>query len=144
MHRPGAYGLNIGLDSDNVFRIGGWSASANRMQMDMSGNLTMAGNVTANSDEKLKTNWRSVQENFVAKLAKVKSGIYDRIDQDLTQVGVSAQSLQTLLPEAVGSDKEGTLNVAYGNAALVAAIELAKVVEELRAEVARLKAKVGE
>jgi hypothetical protein len=46
MHRPGAYAVNIGLDSDNVFRIGGWSAPANRLQMDMSGNLTMAGNVT--------------------------------------------------------------------------------------------------
>ena len=45
MHRPGAFGLNMGLDSDNVFRIGGWSASANRLQMDMSGNLTMAGSV---------------------------------------------------------------------------------------------------
>ena len=144
MHRPGAFGLNMGLDSDNVFRIGGWSASANRMQMDMSGNLTMAGNVTAFSDERLKTNWRPVQDNFVKKLANIKSGIYDRTDIEDTQVGVSAQSLQTVLPEAVGSDKEGTLNVAYGNAALVAAIELAKVVEELRAEIARLKAKVGE
>jgi hypothetical protein len=46
MHRPGAFGLNMGLDSDNVFRIGGWSASANRMQMDMSGNLTyVSGNI---------------------------------------------------------------------------------------------------
>jgi hypothetical protein len=24
-HRPGAYAINMGLDSDNVFRIGGWS-----------------------------------------------------------------------------------------------------------------------
>jgi hypothetical protein len=49
MHRPGAFGLNMGLDSDNVFRIGGWSAAANRLQMDMSGNLTMAGNVGGGS-----------------------------------------------------------------------------------------------
>jgi hypothetical protein len=47
MHRPGVFGLNMGLDSDNIFRIGGWSAAANRLQMDMSGNLTMAGSVTA-------------------------------------------------------------------------------------------------
>jgi hypothetical protein len=47
MHRPGAFGLNIGLDSDNVFRIGGWSAGANRMQLDMSGNFTVPGTVTA-------------------------------------------------------------------------------------------------
>jgi hypothetical protein len=42
-HRAGVYAINMGLDSDNVFRIGGWSAGANRLQMDMSGNLTMAG-----------------------------------------------------------------------------------------------------
>jgi hypothetical protein len=46
-HRGGSYAVNMGLDSDNVFRIGGWSAPANRLQMDMSGNLTMAGSVTA-------------------------------------------------------------------------------------------------
>ena len=44
-HRGGAYAVNMGLDSDNIFRIGGWSAPANRLQMDMSGNLTMAGTV---------------------------------------------------------------------------------------------------
>jgi hypothetical protein len=48
-HRAGVYAINMGLDSDNVFRIGGWSAGANRLQMDMSGNLTMAGSVTATS-----------------------------------------------------------------------------------------------
>ena len=44
-HRAGAYAVNMGLDSDNVLRIGGWSASANRLQLDMSGNLTLAGGV---------------------------------------------------------------------------------------------------
>ncbi len=46
-HRAGAYAVNFGLDSDNVLRIGGWSASANRWQLDMSGNGTYAGTVTA-------------------------------------------------------------------------------------------------
>ena len=42
-HRAGYYAVNMGLDPDNVLRIGGWSASANRLQLDMSGNLTVAG-----------------------------------------------------------------------------------------------------
>jgi hypothetical protein len=42
-HRAGSYAVNMGLDSDNVLRIGGWSAPANRLQLDMSGNLTVAG-----------------------------------------------------------------------------------------------------
>ncbi|MCX6702519.1 MAG: hypothetical protein NTW60_01455, partial [Candidatus Wolfebacteria bacterium] len=42
-HRGGVYAVNFGLDSDNVLRIGGWSAAANRWQLDMSGNEYLAG-----------------------------------------------------------------------------------------------------
>lgn len=99
---------------------------------------------TSTSDERLKTNWRPVAANFVSQLANVKSGIFDRTDFSTTDVGVGAQSLQPLLPQAVITSEDGYLSVNYGGAALVAAIELAKVVEELRAEIAVLKAKVGE
>lgn len=102
-------------------------------------NLTCGGTVTANSDESLKTNWRPVQDDFVTKLAQVKSGIYDRTDLELTQAGVSAQSWQKLLPETVLTDERGILSVAYGNAALVAAVELAKEVAKLREELEALK-----
>jgi len=44
-HRGGQYAVNMGLDPDNVFRIGGWSAAANRLQLDMNGNLSIAGNL---------------------------------------------------------------------------------------------------
>jgi hypothetical protein len=47
-HRSGYFAVNFGLDSDNVMRIGGWSASANRWQLDMSGNMTVPGNSYAN------------------------------------------------------------------------------------------------
>jgi hypothetical protein len=143
-HRGGVYAINMGLDSDNVFRIGGWSAGANRLQMDMSGNLTMAGNVTAFSDERKKKNWRSVTENFVEKLADVKVGVYDRVDEEITQVGVSAQSLQEVLPEAVLTDNDGFLSVAYGNAAMTSAVELAKELVALKELVKELKAEVDE
>jgi hypothetical protein len=132
-HRSGQFAINMGLDSDNVIRIGGWSASANRFQMDMSGNLTMSGNVTAFSDEKLKTNWRGYAPDFVEQLAKIKNGTYDRTDEELTQDGVSAQSLQPLLPNSVLSGADGTLSVNYGSAALVSAVELAKRVVDLEA-----------
>lgn len=138
-HRSGVYAVNFGLDSDNVIRIGGWSASANRLQMDMSGNLTMAGNVTAYSDERKKKNWRAVTNNFVEKLAEVKSGVYERTDEEITQVGVSAQSFQELLPEAVLEDNSGFLSVAYGNAALTSAVELAKELVALKTLVKDLK-----
>jgi hypothetical protein len=99
---------------------------------------------TSNSDERLKENWTDLAPDFVKKLAQVKHGVFSRIDSGNREAGVTAQSLQTVLPEAVVNGADGYLSVNYGGAALVAAIELAKVVEELRAEVARLKAKVGE
>ena len=132
-HRAGQYAVNMGLDSDNVFRIGGWSAAANRFQMDMSGNLTMAGTIAASSDERYKTNWRGYTVNFVEQLANLKHGTYDRTDEVLTQDGVSAQSLQSLLPHSVSTDADGRLSVNYGGAALVSAIQLAQRVVELEA-----------
>ena len=107
------------------------------------GSLVMAGNVSAYSDERLKTNWRPLGEDFLHRLAEVKSGIYDRVDlaEPMTQVGVSAQSLQAAMPEAVRQDKDGLLTVAYGNAALAACVELAREVVMLRAEIERLKGK---
>lgn len=103
------------------------------------GTVTSAGSFVANSDERIKTNWRPVQEDFVTKLAQVKSGIYDRTDIELTQAGVSAQSLQQVLAETVQAGDDGKLSVAYGNAALVAAVELAKEVVKLREELQALK-----
>jgi len=101
-------------------------------------NLTCGGTVTANSDERLKTNWRDLPENFIDRLAGVKHGIYDRTDIELTQVGVSAQSLQELLEQAVLMGEDGKLSVAYGNAALVACIQLAQRVVALEQTVAKL------
>jgi hypothetical protein len=99
---------------------------------------------TSNSDERLKENWTAVSPDFISKLAQVKHGVFSRKDSGNREPGVGAQSFMTVLPEAVVEGADGYLSVNYGGAALVAAIELAKVVEELRAEVSRLKAKVGE
>jgi len=38
-HRAGAYAVNLGLDSDNVWRLGGWSAGASRIAVNMSGQI---------------------------------------------------------------------------------------------------------
>lgn len=46
-HRTGAYAINMGLGTDNVFRIGGWSASNNCMQLTGTGALTALSSVTA-------------------------------------------------------------------------------------------------
>jgi hypothetical protein len=106
---------------------------------DQGGNFTAAGNVTAYSDERLKKNWAGLPVDFVERLAQVKNGTYERTDGDYKQVGVSAQSLQELMPEAVGVNNDGILSVAYGNAALAAVVELAKEIVFLKAEIKQLK-----
>jgi hypothetical protein len=49
-HRSGSYAVHFGLDPDNVLRIGGYSAAASRLQLDMSGNLYTAGNMYPGGD----------------------------------------------------------------------------------------------
>lgn len=105
------------------------------------GALTAVSHVSS-SDERLKTNWAGLDLNFVARLSDVKHGTFERISSGNREVGVTAQSLQKVIPEAVIEGDDGMLAVNYGGAALVATIELAKVVQELRAEIKELKARL--
>jgi hypothetical protein len=63
--------------------------------------------------------------------------VYDRTDETLTQVGVSAQSLQAVMPEAVTTGPDDILSVSYGNAALAAAVKLAERVMVLEEKLAK-------
>jgi hypothetical protein len=137
---PNAGGAAGNLDSHGMLVLinGGYGSS-------MSYSIKASSNVTAYSDERLKTNWRPMPDNYVSRLAKVRVGIYDRIDgEKITQVGVGAQSLQKLLPQAIetANDEMQTLSVNYGSAALASAVELAKYVVEQDARIARLEALV--
>jgi hypothetical protein len=141
-HRAGAYAVNLGIDTSNVVALGGWSdGGTSRWTSDTSGNFVARGNVTAYSDERLKKDWAPVAEDFVERLAKVKHGTYTRTDSEERQMGVSAQTMRTFAPEVVLEDREGNLSLAYGNAALVAAVKLAERVVALEARIAALEAK---
>lgn len=139
-HRGGVYAINMGLDSDNVFRIGGWSASTNRLQMDMSGNLTMAGDVTAFSDARVKENVVTV-DNALSKLLALRGVYYNRTDSDdkRTKLGVIAQEILKVIPEVVNQDNDGMYNVSYGNLAGL----FIEAIKEQQAQIEELKAKLG-
>lgn len=95
---------------------------------DNNGLFLAKGDVGSSSDETLKTNWRNFSPDFIKQLANIKHGIYDRIDIDATQVGVSAQSILKEAPDlhhTVHEGPDGKLTVAYANAALVSAVKLA-------------------
>jgi hypothetical protein len=46
-HRPGIYAINMGLDTDNNFKIGGWSAGIIMLTVTPAGNLTVPGTINA-------------------------------------------------------------------------------------------------
>ena len=136
-HKGGQYAVNMGLDADSVLRIGGWSAAANRWQLDMSGNMTVAGDVTAYSDARVKENVETV-EDALDKVLNLRGVYYNRTDSDdkRRKVGVIAQEILEVIPEVVAQDNSGMYNVSYGNivGVLIEAIkEQQKQIDELKA-----------
>ena len=122
------------------FRFYGGTANASPTLISTMGTsgIWCYNNITAYSDERVKTNWRLVTDNFVEKWATVKHGIYDRTDIDATQVGLSAQSVQKILPNAVIEGEDGMLSLNYGAAAAVASVKLAERIVEQDLIIAQL------
>ena len=135
-HRAGAYAINLGLDTDNVFRLGGWSHGTNtyRFTSDTAGNFVAQGNVTAYSDRRLKKDITPITD-ALSKVEQLTGYTYERTDTGERQTGLIAQDVQAVLPEAVHTDPDGTLSLAYGNMVGL----LVEAIKELKAEVADLK-----
>jgi len=131
----------IGTPSTSGTNTADYISNTNVVSYNASTGALTAVSVAGTSDERLKKDWKDLPSTFLAKLSKVKHGIFTRISSGNIEPGVSAQSLQLVLPEAVIEGEDGMLAVNYGGAALVAAIELAKEVQALRAEIELLKAK---
>jgi hypothetical protein len=128
----------IGTTTQVAYNNAGTMAGSANLVFDGT-NLTCGGNITANSDERIKTNWRDLPEDFIIQLSGVKHGTYDRLDVAITQDGVSAQALQKVLPNSVLEDENGGLSVAYGNAALVSTIALSKRILEQEQRINKLE-----
>jgi hypothetical protein len=142
----GAYGTKMYLATTSSYATGAQTAISidhNGAVIISRSSLTATGNITAYSDETLKTNWRDLPTDFVEQLASVKHGTYDRTDIEATQDGVSAQSLRLLLPNSVGKNEDGKLSVNYGGAAMVSAVQLAKRAVQQDKRIAQLEATVA-
>jgi hypothetical protein len=62
LHRPGAYAINMGLDSDNVFKIGGWSDGVNTYRMQVTSGGVITGTATSARYADLAEKYRSDAE----------------------------------------------------------------------------------
>lgn len=82
------------------------------------GNLVAGGTVTANSDEKLKTNIKTI-ENALDKVLSIRGVEFDRTDNGDHQIGVIAQEIEKIIPDVVypksPSPNYEIKSVAYSN-----------------------------
>jgi hypothetical protein len=108
---------------------GGWIS-----RTDNSGNFVATQNITAYSDARLKKDVENI-DGALGLIGQLRGVRYTRIDSEERGIGVIAQEVQKVFPEAV-LDNDGTLSVAYGN--LVG--PLIEAVKELSDRLAKLEA----
>jgi hypothetical protein len=116
--------------------------------LSVTGEITASGDVTAFSDERLKSNITTI-EDALDKVKAMRGVMFDKTDSlsgDLRQsIGVIAQEVEQVLPEVVHNDSNtGYKSVAYGNivGVLIEAIkEQQSQIENLIQEVEFLKGK---
>lgn len=100
------------------------------------GDFTAAGNVTAYSDARLKTDVETIN-NALALVGQMRGVRYVRRSDGAPGVGVIAQEMQKVVPEVVIGNDSGYLSVAYPNLVGV----LIEAVKELSARVEALEGK---
>ena len=110
----GAFGTYLNWYNGTSGTYFGNGASVQVGRVDSSGNATFSGDVTAYSDNSLKTNVQPIQ-GALSKVEQVTGVTFERITDGSVSTGVVAQELEAVLPEAVKTDDAGLKHVAYGN-----------------------------
>ena len=100
----------------------------------ITGDLTASGNVTAYSDQKLKTDISTINDSLGI-VGKLRGVNYKWISNGQDDVGVIAQEVEKVVPEVVKETDDGTKTVDYSRIVSV----LINAVNELKAEVEELK-----
>lgn len=127
-------GTSAGITS-YIIKHGTNFDTTNRFIFGSTGNFTATGNVTAFSDESLKTDIVPIL-NALDLVDSLNGVEYTRISTGQREIGVIAQQIEQVLPQVV-FDNDGLKSVAYGNitALLIQAIkELNKKVKDLNGE----------
>ena len=120
-------------DKDIIFKgnDGGSGITALTLDMSGAGAATFNNDVTAFSDERLKTDIKTI-ENALEKVSQMRGVTFKRDGVDGT--GVIAQEVQPHLPEVI-HDKQEYLSVAYGNMVGI----LIEAIKDLKKQVDQLK-----
>jgi len=121
-------GIGTGSLPTETLEVGGDSL--------FSGDITVTGDVVSTSDISLKENIEVIL-NPIEKVKELSGYTFNRIGQDKRTVGLMAQDVEKVLPEAVSSNN-GIKSLAYGNlvALLVETVkEQQKQIDELREKI---------
>lgn len=125
-----------GVTTGNGLTGGATSGSVTiSMSGSYTGNFTASGNITAYSDERLKSNIQTI-DNALETVNRLRGVTFEKDGE--SSIGVIAQEVQQVLPELVMTNGE-YLSVAYGNMVGV----LIEAIKEQQAQIDELKAKVG-
>lgn len=124
------------IDFTQEMRFRNGAGSTTYLTIATNGNLTAAGDITAFSDESLKTDIVQIG-NALDKVSSLRGVSFKRIDQDdnKTHIGVIAQEIEKILPEVVTTNSDGIKTVAYGNITGL----LIEAIKELKEEIDTLK-----
>lgn len=120
------YWINVEPNNDPVVAKKCTIKGSSAASMHISGDLTVEGKIYGqlenyeSSDERKKTFENSINVDF-DKLASLRKSYFTYNDKPSVQkIGVSAQEIQRLYPEIVGTDPRGYLGVDYSKLSVIA------------------------
>ena len=131
-------------DKDIIFQgnDGGTGITALTLDMSAAGGATFNDDVTAFSDERLKTDIETI-ENGLEKLMKLRGVTYKRTDREdaKVQMGVIAQEVEEVVPEVVktADDEMGTKSVDYGKLTALLIESVKELGEVVASDVQRIE-----
>jgi len=106
--------------ADNTILVAGNGYSGNRsdaLLLDHTGNLTISGTLTENSDRRLKKNIAPLKDGVLGKLAAITPSSFEFKNQQThpagPQLGLIAQQVQQQFPELISKAGNGYLSVSY-------------------------------
>jgi hypothetical protein len=166
-HRGGNYAVNMGIDTDNYFRIGGYSdGTFSRLSLSPTGELyipraLIVGNISpsvapgsihasndivafSTSDKRLKDNITLIS-NPIEKIQKIGGYEFDWIPtEDIHSyeghdIGVIAQEIEEVLPELVQTRDNGYKAVKYDKIVAL----LIEAIKDQQKQIEELKSKIG-
>ena len=129
----------IPISGGSYFVMGFSGYTEQALKVYQNGNVVAAGDVTAYSDARVKTNVKTI-ENALDKTLALRGVSYNRTDNgDLnTKIGVIAQEVLDIIPEVVNKDTQGMYNVSYGNMAGL----FIEAIKEQQAQIEELKKQI--